>query len=171
MDAIVPFRELPDHARIWIYVADRALDEREERKMVAHLDAFCSEWTSHGRPVTSGAALIESRFALIAGIIPDADISGCGIDSSVHALERAAEELDFRWMPALAVHFRAQDGTIVSVSRPEFRELARAGRIDATTPVFDLSIQTLGELRAGKLEQSAATTWHGRVFNLSVQTV
>ena len=171
MNPIEPFEQLPDHARIRIYAAERLLDEGEERKVIDLLNSFCGEWRSHGRPVTSGAAMIESRFAIIAGVIPDGDISGCGIDASVHALDRAAEELDFRWLPALAVHFRGEDGTIFSVSRPEFRELSRAGQIDAATPVFDLSIPSVKELRDGKLERPAGSTWHERVFHLSVPLV
>lgn len=171
MNSIERLRNLPDHARVWIYVADRSLDENEEQRLVEHLDAFCTGWRSHGRPVSSAATVIEGRFAVISGEILDGDISGCGIDSSVHALDRAAEELDVRWLPALAVHFREEDGTIRSVSRPEFRKLVHAGKISSATSVFDVSIQTLGELRDGKFEQPAGSTWHDRAFRLSASAV
>lgn len=162
---------LPDDARIWIYVADRTLSEVESHSLLEHLDAFCAGWRSHGRPVSSAATLIEGRFAVIAGEIPGGDISGCGIDSSVHALNRAAEELEFGWLPGLAVQFRGEDGTIRSVSRPEFRKMAASGEIDARTLVFDVSISTLGMLRAGKLEQPAGSTWHTPVFRLMESAV
>jgi hypothetical protein len=171
MNSIERLRHLPDHARVWIYVADRSLDENELQRLVEHLDAFCTGWRSHGRPVSSAATVIEGRFAVIAGEILDGDISGCGIDASVHALDRAAEELDIRWLPALAVHFRQEDGTIRSVSRPEFRKLVHAGKINSATSVFDVSIQTLGELRNDKFEQPAGSTWHDRAFRLSASAV
>lgn len=171
MNSIERLRSLPDYARVWIYVADRSLDDTQIQRLLEHLDAFCTGWRSHGRPVTSAAAVVEGRFAIIAGEIPDGDISGCGIDASVHALDRAAEELGLRWLPALAVHFRAEDGTIRSVSRPEFRRLVDAGRIDSSTQVFDLSIQLLRELREGQFEQPARLTWHERAFRLSAPAV
>lgn len=171
MNAIERLRSLPDHARVWIYVADRPLDDRQTERLLEHLDAFCTGWRSHGRPVSSAAAVIEGRFAVIAGEIPEGDISGCGIDASVHALDRAAEELGLRWLPALAVQFRAENGSIRSVSRPVFRKLVEAGQIDSSTPVFDLSIQLLGDLREGKLEQPAGSTWHERAFRLSAPAV
>lgn len=170
MHSIERLQYLPDHSRIWLYAADRSLDGGELRRLLEHLDAFCSDWQSHGRPVKSAAAVIESRFAVIAGEIPGGDISGCGIDASVHALDRAAEDLDVSWLPALAVHYRDEDGAIHSVSRPEFRNLVREDRISGSTSVFDVSITTLRELREGMLEQPAASTWHNSVFHLSEMT-
>lgn len=171
MKSLERLQHLPDHSRIWIYAADRSLDESEATRLLEHLDSFCSDWRSHGRPVTSGAALVANRFAVIAGEIQDADISGCGIDASVHFLDQAAADFDMRWLPALVVHYRAEDGTIHSVSRTEFRNLVRAGHISASTVVFDVSIQTLRELRDGRLEQSAGSTWHNRAFRLSEASI
>ncbi len=167
MTSLERLQFLPDDARIWIYVADRLLSDDEAQVLLEHLDSFCAGWRSHGRPVSSAATVVEGRFAVIAGEIPGGDISGCGIDSSVHALNRVAEELDVRWLPALAVHFRGESGAVRSVSRPEFRKLVAAGQIDVNTSVFDVSIETLGMLRAGKLEQPAGTTWHSRAFRLT----
>lgn len=167
MNAFNRLSHLPDSARIWIYVADRRLSAHESSRLLEYLDSFCANWQSHGRQVSSAAALFEDRFAVVAGVIPGGDISGCGIDASVHALERAADELNVGWMSGLMVHFRDGNGNVRSVSRPEFRRLVQIGELGSGTIVFDLSILTLGTLRAGKLEQPAGSTWHARVFRLS----
>lgn len=166
MEPLNAFRALPDRARVWIYASDRILSPSEEERLVELLGSFCTNWKSHGRPVDSAVAVLERRFAIIAGDIPDGDISGCGIDASVHVLEKAAEELDVNWLPALYVHFRAPDGSTVSVPRSEFRGMAGSGDVGPNTPVFDLSVDTLAALRAGRFEQPGGSTWHGRVFRL-----
>ncbi len=161
-----PFSHLPDDARIWIYAADRDLNELEENRTLEILQTFCASWTSHGRPVLSGAGMAESRFAIIAGHIPGGDISGCGIDASVHALEQAHAELGLEWLPALAVHYRDANGAIRSVSRAAFRAAVAAGDARETTMVFDPGIQRLGDWRAGLFERPATATWHRRAFFL-----
>ena len=159
-----PFDHLPDAARIWVYAADRDLNELEENRTVEILQSFCASWTSHGRPVRSAAGMLESRFAVIAGHIPGGDISGCGIDASVHALDQAKGELGLEWLSALAVHYRDANEAIRSVSRAAFRASAAAGDVHEKTIVFDPGIQQLGELRAGRFERPAEETWHRRAF-------
>ena len=170
MEVLNTLRSLPDSARIWIYAADRTLNESEEQRLVDLLDSFCREWRYHGKKVESAAAVLEGRFAVLAGVTAEGDISGCGIDSSVHALDQAAAELGLQWLSGLYVHYREKDGAITSVPRSDFRSKAAVGEVDGTTPVFDLSIDTLGALRAGRFEQPAAATWHGRVFRLEDST-
>lgn len=161
---------LPDDAHVWIYAANRDLNELEESRVREILTTFCQSWDSHGRPVESAADVIEGRFAVIAGRVDDGDVSGCGIDKSVHALERAASELAFEWLPGLLVHFRDARGVARSVSRQEFRKLVADGTVLAETPVFDFSIETLGQLRSGEFERPAGESWHARVFRIAEPT-
>ncbi|MEX0820709.1 MAG: hypothetical protein WD021_01075 [Rhodothermales bacterium] len=162
-----PLRDLPDEARIWVYAADRDLNDLQEKRVAEILNDFCASWMSHGRPVESAADVLEGRFAVIAGRIVEGDISGCGIDASVHALEKASNELPFDWSPALTVHYRDENGGIRSVSRSDFRSLVRSGDVGPDTRVFDLNIQSLADLREDKFEQAAANTWHARAFRLA----
>lgn len=164
-------KQLPEDARVWMYAADRELNELEENRVREILEDFCSNWTSHGRTVKSAADVIEGRFAVLAGCIEGGDVSGCGIDKSVHALDKAASELAFEWLPGLRVHYRDDRGVPRSVTRQDFRNLVRSGAITAETPVFDFSIQTLGQLRSGAFERPAGDSWHARVFRIEQPTV
>jgi hypothetical protein len=56
------------------------------------------------------------------------------------------------------------------VSRATFRALARDGRVDASTPVFVTTLDSVGALRAQGLRQPAGQSWHGRVFKLATPT-
>jgi hypothetical protein len=162
----MPFSNLPGDARLWIYTADRALTETEQADLLARLAPFLTTWTSHQRPVTAEAALLHDRFVLLAANIPGGDISGCGIDKSVHALEAVAAEAGFAWLPALAVVYRGADGSIQHATRAAFRRLVRQGDVTAETIVFDPSITSVEAWRGDTFELPAAKAWHATVFRI-----
>ncbi len=161
---------LSDDARCWFYAADRALSAEEQARVLHTLDAFFEGWTSHQRPVRGRAAFVADRFLLLGAEIPDGDLSGCGIDKSVHVVEDAARALGFQWCSPLLVFWRDNEGTIQHGKRSDFRKLARSGDVGGETPVFDLSIETVGAVRSGAFEKPAAASWHGVVFRLAALT-
>lgn len=162
------FRALPDTARVWVYIADRPLREAEQAEVQHRLDAFFDAWTSHGRGVQGAATILADRLLVLAAHIPSGDISGCGIDKSVHTVEDAAQALGFAWQSPLLVTYRAADGTLQSEPRGAFRKRVRSGEVTAATPVLDLTLTTLGEVRAGHLERPAGDAWHARAFRIPV---
>lgn len=160
------FPELPDIARLWIYTAADPLSEAEQSEVLKRLDGFMDGWTSHTRPVRAQATIRDDRFVILAAAVDDGDVSGCGIDASVNAVDEVASDLGIGWTSPLDVLYRAADGNVRSVSRADFRRLVSEDRVDASTQVFDPSITTLGALRDGDFEQPAGAAWHARVFQI-----
>ena len=161
------FSAFPDDARLWVYAADRDLTAEERQTLTASLASFTAGWTSHQRPVDGEVMVLHDRFLVLAArIAAGGDISGCGIDKSVHAVEALATSLGFQWLPALAVLYEAPDGAVQAVARPAFRRLVREGQVDAQTPVFDPSLDTVGALRHQGIRRQAGASWHGRVFRI-----
>lgn len=156
---------LPDDARLWVFTADRTLSPQERDRLRGTIEQFVAGWTSHTRPVPGGVLLLEDRFVVVAAHL-EGGVSGCGIDSLVHAVEEAGAASGIAWVDGLQVVFRGEDGEIRALPRPTFRGLAREGTVTAATPVFDTTIATLGAFRSGGLERPAGSTWHGRVFRL-----
>ena len=170
----MPFPDLPGSARLWVYAADRPLTDDEKETLTRRLEDFLAGWQSHGRPVEGAAEVRDRRFVLLAAHRPGAPaeeanegVSGCGIDASVHVLETFAEETDVGWTSSLDVLYRDAGGNVQSVSRPAFAEKAEAGAVDGATPVFDLSVETLADLRAGRFEHPAEQGWHAEAFPLA----
>lgn len=161
------FANLSPDARCWFYAADRSLLEDEQTRVLKALDPFFAGWTSHQRPVRGQAAFIADRFLVIGAEIPNANISGCGIDKSVHAVEEVATALGFSWCSPLLVFWRDESGEVQHGKRSDFRKLVRSGMVSGETLVFDLSVETLGPLRDGAFEKPAAQSWHGLVFRLN----
>ena len=159
------FPDLPAAARLWVFTADRALASSEQERLRDAMTSFLAEWASHGRPVLGEAAVLHDRF-LVVGAHLGGGVSGCGIDSLVHAVEAAGDALGIAWGDGLQVAFRDDGGAVQTLPRSAFRRLAREGVVTATTPVFDATLATVGALREGGLERPAGSTWHGRVFRL-----
>lgn len=162
----MPFPDLPADARLWVFTADRALSTPEQERLRDAMTAFLAEWTSHGRPVLGDAAVLHDRF-LVVGAHLGGGVSGCGIDSLVHAVEAMGDDLGIAWGDGLQVAFRDGDGAVQTLPRPAFRQLVREETVTAATPVFDTTLASVGDLRAGGLERPAGSAWHGRVFRLA----
>ncbi|MEM1096515.1 MAG: hypothetical protein AAGJ10_18095 [Bacteroidota bacterium] len=156
------FAHLPDHARFWCYVADKPLNDAEQAILLAHLDSFFASWQSHGRPVTGTAKILDDRLLLLAATL-NGEISGCGIDASVHAVTHAGAAVGITWKTGLFVVHRVLDGAIAVTPRRAFKQAAKAGDVTPQTPVFDLTLMHLGDVRAGRFEQPAAKSWVSRV--------
>lgn len=160
------FPELDPDSKLWIYVADRVLGDEVVRALHAKVASFAEMWSSHGRVVISDFKIVEAQIVLLGAFVEQGEISGCGIDKSLHLLEQFADESGFEWLSHLSVVFRNEKGSVVTVPRSEFRNLVKSGVVSESTPVFDTSISSLLELRKGHFERSAGTSWHGRVFEI-----
>lgn len=159
----VDFDQLPDHGRLWVFPATRDLSDSEAATCLEAVDDFLAGWAAHGSPLRSARELREGRFLLV-GVDVDAEApSGCSIDALVNRLRALGDELGVGLIDHAPVWFR-EGGSVRSVPRGEFRQLADAGDVATETPVFDTTLTAVRQLRAGELERSAAETWHGRTF-------
>jgi hypothetical protein len=104
-----------------------------------------------------------NRFAILSGASHNG-LSGCSIDSSVQNFKFFRDEYDLNALDRSLVHYRGGDGAVTALDRAAFRVEVDAGRCGADTPVFDLTIPTLGDLRAGRFEVPLADTWHAKLF-------
>jgi hypothetical protein len=160
----VSFEDLPDHGRLWVFPATRDLVEEETRALLDAVDGFLETWSAHGAPLRSARKLVERRFLLV-GVDVDAEApSGCSIDALVNRLRVWGAERGVAVIDHAPVWFRTPEGDVHIASRKEFRELGEQGAVGPGTLVFDTSLTSVGQERAGGLERPAARTWHGGTF-------
>ena len=165
------FEHLPDSADCWLYAADRELAEEEVSLLESLFSSFEKDWSSHGRRVRGACRVLEKRIVVVAAHIENGDISGCGIDKSLHLLQEVAESRSFNWASALNIVFQGQDEQIHIVPRGHFKQLALDGGIGVDTPVVDLSIRNLGALREHGLLRPVKKSWHFRLLPALEQPV
>ena len=159
----IDFHALPDHSRIWVFPANRALTGQEAESLLAEVDAFLAGWAAHGHPLRSGRLFMDDHFLLV-GVDEDAEApSGCSIDALVNRLEGLASGLGIHLVDHAPVWFR-EGGSVRTVTRAEFSALAQEGAGTPDTRVFDTSLTRMKALRGGGLERTARECWHGRAF-------
>ena len=157
------FDHLPSEARVWIFAAERSLTEPEQVQLLSEVDRFIDQWGAHDRPLTAGRELRCDRFLFVAVDQRKAGPSGCSIDALVRQMKALERDLGVELVNHTPVLFR-QGAAIVRVPREGFAKLATAGDVDPETTVFDNSVTSLGEVRAGRWETRAADSWHARAF-------
>ena len=54
----VPFAQLPDHSRVWIFGASRPLTSDESNRLLEQVDRFLDGWAAHGAPVVGATVVI-----------------------------------------------------------------------------------------------------------------
>lgn len=126
---------------------------------------FVEEWTAHRRELTAGFAWRDHRFLLVAVDESRASASGCSVDALTSELRELEGELGLELLDASPVWFRDAEGRVRSVSRDEFRKLAAEGRVGPETHVFDLAVTRLADLRSGRWELPASSSWHSRLID------
>lgn len=87
------FDSLPNDARIWVYAADRALTDTEVDLTENKLQAFTTDWTSHGAALRAAASVFDRRFVVIGLDTADSLASGCSIDKSLRAIQQLEKSL------------------------------------------------------------------------------
>jgi len=161
-----PFAHLSDQARLWVYAFAQPLTPAQEELVRQELNALQRTWNSHGSSVRGAHDVREARLVLLAAELATGTISGCGIDSSVRVFKALRQAHGLDALNHHLVHYR--DGErLQAVSRAAFQALVDSGRVTPATPVIDLTLTTVGELRAGRLEAPMAATWHSQAFAAS----
>ena len=158
------FDTLPDHARIWIFPVQDRLGPTEVDRLLAAVDEFLDGWAAHGAPLQGARSWVEDRF-LVVGVDPSTvPPSGCSIDSMVRTLQQVEDRLGKRIVGHGPLYLRDSDGSVALRSRSEFRQAARDGTVTPDTLVFDTTLTSLADLRAGRFERPARESWHGTAF-------
>ncbi len=156
-------KHLPDAARVWIFTTAAPLTAERKAAAETVLNAFVADWRSHGSPIHGGFDLPDHRFVVIAADETVNDVSGCSIDGMFRTVAEALERAGVPLADSAEIAYRNGDGVHV-IDRPAFARLVREGVIADDTPVFDQTVKTLGDLRAGKWELPFSASWHGAHF-------
>jgi hypothetical protein len=145
-----------------IYPASRSLQASEAAALLAELNAFLSDWASHGSPVTGAAALLENRFVIVSH--KPLEIAGCSRDSLLFFMNQAGEKRGLQWVGGARVFYKDMEGNVVDVDRPTFRKLAAEGAVGPDTLVFDTTVRETDGVLHGKFALAAKDSWHARLM-------
>ena len=160
---LTQLQDLPDNSRVWVFGADKDLDEGATDLLLREVDKFLSEWHAHGAPLTTARDWRDKRFLTIAVDQSTAGASGCSIDGLYRSLKALEQRLGASLVTSGLVFYRDRKGKVQSVDRERFSALGADGSVKPDSRVFDPTVTTLGEWRA-RFELNAQDAWHSRLL-------
>jgi hypothetical protein len=163
--SLIPFNNLPDNSRLWVFNTDRPLDDELVELLGTAVGQFLEQWTAHRVDLPAGYEIRYNRFILIGADTSHTGPSGCSIDGMMGFLRQVQTQFSLTIIDAPDVCYRDDNG-VECVTRPRFDELAASGEVTTGTIVFDGMITTVGDVRSGKWEKPARDSWHVRAYDL-----
>ncbi len=159
---LVPFDNLPEDSRIWIYPSNRKLSEEEVIDLETKLTQFLTQWTAHGSSLEAGFEIKYNRFVVIGLNQENASASGCSIDASVNFIQQLEKEYGIDLLDKMNVTFYTGQ-FLTHKPLAEFKAMAKAKSISKNTVVFNNLINTKAEYLEN-WEVPAEESWHSRFF-------
>ena len=152
------YKNLADNTRVWVYQSNRPFSEQEVKSIQEHGVDFIKRWSAHGAKLNASFEVFHNLFIALFVDEEQAKATGCSIDKSVHLIKSLEKEFDVKLLDRDGVAFR--DGKSISVlSRSEFLEKIRSGRLDGDTVVFNNLVSTKKEFET-KWEVPLKESWH-----------
>jgi hypothetical protein len=158
----VPFDQLPDTARLWVFASDRPLTGDDAVAVLETVDEFLAAWKAHGVPLVCARDWRDDRFLAIGVDVNAENASGCSIDGLFRALQQLEQSVGSRLVGGGRVFYRTTTG-IETTSRAEFVERVKSGTVARTTPVFDTGLSAASAWRT-RFEQPAGSGWTASFF-------
>ncbi|SFW49877.1 hypothetical protein SAMN02927921_01948 [Sinomicrobium oceani] len=156
----IPFSDLPETSRIWIYQANRSFTEEELAELNTRVETFLKAWTAHGTALQAGFEIRYNRFIVI-GLNQEVHAaSGCSIDASVHFIQELEKAYDVDLLDKMNVSYK-QGEYIAYKPLIEFRKMAKDRAVSGKTIVFNNLVATKQEYEE-HWEVPAEESWHSR---------
>ncbi len=157
---LVPFNELSDNSRVWIYQANRTFSTDELVDITRKLDNFIIDWAAHGAGLKAGYELPYNRFIVIAVDTEHNNATGCSIDASVKVIQELEATYNVDLMDKMNVSFK--NGEFVAYkSLIDFRKMVKNKSVSANTIVFNNLVTNIKEYK-NNWEVPMSESWHSR---------
>ena len=158
----VPFDQLPDQSRVWIYPSNRRFTPDELSSIREKAEAFLKQWTAHGADLQAGIDLPYDRFIVLGLNESVQSATGCSIDASVHFIQSLEETYAVTLLDKMNVTF-INKNTIDHIPLKEFRKKAKKKQVSSDVIVFNNLV--LNKMEYDSLwEVPASLSWHARYF-------
>ncbi|SFN46790.1 ABC transporter ATPase [Salegentibacter flavus] len=157
---LVPFENLPDSARVWVYQANRSFTQEELEEIKARLDEFLTQWTVHGSGLKAGYDIKYKRFITIGLDQQVNPASGCSIDASVAFIQQLEKDYNVDLLDKMNVSYK-QGEFVAYKTLIDFRKMAKNKSVSPNTIVFNNLVNNKEEY-LNNWEVPASESWHNR---------
>jgi hypothetical protein len=158
----VPFENLPEDSKIWIYQSNRKFSDDEMTEIENDLKTFLENWSAHGTGLEASYLLKYNRFIIIAVNQEVQQVTGCSIDSSVTFIQNLEQKYQVDLLDKMNVTFKNGEH-IAHKSLIDFKRMAKEKAVTTNTIVFNNLVNSIEEFNEN-WEVPAGESWHSRFF-------
>ncbi len=102
----VPFENLPESSRVWIYQANRSFTEEEQEEIKQKLQVFIEQWTAHGANLKASYEIRYKRFIILGLDQKMNSATGCSIDESVRFIQQPGKDYNVDLLDKMNVSYK-----------------------------------------------------------------
>ena len=153
----VPFAEMPDSSRIWIYQSSRELNENEVNEIKELARGFVNSWTAHKQTLYASFEILNHIFLIVAIDENANDASGCSIDKSVQFIMQLEKQFRISLLDRFNVAFRLNEKVFVK-SLDDFLKMYEEKKMSDDLIFFNNLIYTKNALK-NKWEIPIRESW------------
>ncbi|WP_428225024.1 ABC transporter ATPase [Flavobacterium sp.] len=158
----IPFENLPQESRVWIYPSNRKLSDEEVAEIQTLTTNFINDWSAHGASLEASFDIRYNRFIILAVNSDVQAPTGCSIDASVQFIQQLEQKYAIDLLDKMNVTFKNGD-FIAHKTLVDFKKMAKEKAVSASTIVFNNLVNTIEELN-DSWEVRADESWHSRFF-------
>jgi hypothetical protein len=152
----IPFPQMPDHSRVWVYQANRSLSDYEVEQVSTYLKNEMDMWAAHGAPLN---ASFEIRFMQVFIIAVNEDVnqaSGCSIDASTRWFKTLGGSLQLDFFDRQIAKIKGDQINLIPLTA--IKEYIATGKLVAEDLVIPPLTSDLHQYR-GHWLQKVSESW------------
>lgn len=153
----VPFKSLPDTARIWVYQAERKLSSDEVNAISNWLMSFTDQWVAHNQPLKASFTVKDGHFIVLAVDEQYNEASGCSIDTSARTMKMISEKTGIDFFKRTNAAFWINN-TVQLVRAADLSRKRDEGFWDANSLMCNTAVETIGDMKTNWLIR-ASESW------------
>lgn len=139
------FESFPNQSKVWVYGANRILNNQETDICNQFLSDFAKNWQAHQMPLNAKAMVVFNAFLVFAVNEETHAASGCSIDKSVALVKEIGLKLNINFFNRLNTY--VLNNNTVSIFEPTTLKAAiEAGTVNANTQVINTQVLTVGDV-------------------------
>jgi hypothetical protein len=135
------YTEMPPESKVWVYAANRPLTELEGAEIKAAGDSFTQSWTAHNQQLKASFTILHNVFMVFMVDENHNEVSGCGIDKSVHFMQDLDKKHQLDVFNRLRLELW-QNGSVIITNKQKLSVMLQEGDVNEQTFFFNKTIST-----------------------------
>jgi hypothetical protein len=135
------YTEMPQESKVWVYASNRILTEQEQAEIKAAGDSFTQSWTAHNNQLRASFAILHNVFMVLMVDENHNEVSGCGIDKSVHFMQDLDKTHQLDVFNRLRLELWQNESVIIT-NKQKLSVMLQEGAVNEQTPFFNKTVTT-----------------------------